>query len=211
MIKLPKKDKEGNQYLSYSQIHSFINKRRDYIRQYFLGDKFEGNAYTDFGKKIGEALENNDFSNFNKKEHELLKTIPRYDEFEREVRLQRDGFYVLGYIDSNTSDCIKILDYKTGDMDKEAVYVSDDYSQLYIYAAALEQELGALPKKASVVLIERLGNPFKGDKLVLGDKYVTIDKKITKKAIKDVVNKVDRVADEISDLYEVFLKLNTKL
>ena len=207
-MNLPKKDKDGNQYLSYSQIHSFFNNRRDYIRQYFLGEKFEGNTYTKFGKLLGEALEKGDFSIFTNKEQEFLKTIPRYDEFEREVRLQRDGFYVIGYIDSNTSDCVKILDYKTGDMDKESVYTSEDYSQLYIYAAALEQELGKLPKKASVILIERLGNPFKKEKLGLGDKYIPIDKKVTKKAIKEVINKVDKTAKEISDLYEVFLKLN---
>lgn len=205
---LPKKDKYGKQYISYSQIHSFFNNRRDYIRQYFLGEKFEGNAYTNFGNLLGEALEKRDFSIFTKKEKELLKTIPRYDEFERGVRLQRDGFYVIGYIDSNTSDCVKILDYKTGDLNKEAVYTSEDYSQLHIYAAALEQELGVLPKKASVILIERLGNPFKREKLVLGDNYITIDKKITKKGIKDVIKKVDNTAKEISEYYDVFLKLN---
>ena len=210
-MNLPKKDKDGNQYLSYSQINSFLNNRRDYIRQYFLNEKFEGNAYTSFGKRIGEALENNDFSGFTETEQVLLNSIPRHDQFERKVVLNRKGFYVVGYIDTNTSEdgkIEKLIDYKTGDMTKEAVYLSEDYSQLYIYAGALEQELGVLPKKASVVLIERLGNPFKGEKLMLGSRYITIDKKITKTKIKEVVKKVDETAKEISEYYEVFLKLN---
>jgi len=208
---LPKKDKQGNQYLSYSQISSFLKNRRDYIRQYFLKEKFEGNGYTEFGKRIGEALEKNDFSTFSDKEQELLRSIPRHDVFEREVRLIRKDFYVIGYIDTNTSKdgkIEKIIDYKTGDMNKEDVYISEEYSQLYIYAAALEQELGVLPKKASVILIERKGNLFKREKLVLGDKFLSIDKKITKKKIKEVVKMVDDTAKEISDHYEVFLKLN---
>jgi len=208
---LPKKDKQGNQYLSYSQISSFLKNRRDYIRQYFLKEKFEGNGYTEFGKRIGEALEKNDFSTFSDKEQELLRSIPRHDVFEREVRLIRKDFYVIGYIDTNTSKdgkIEKIIDYKTGDMNKEDVYISEEYSQLYIYAAALEQELGVLPKKASVILIERKGNLFKREKLVLGDKFLSIDKKITKKKIKEVVKMVDDTAKEISEYYEVFLKLN---
>jgi hypothetical protein len=53
---LPKTDKDGISYLSYSQISTWIKSKRDYIRQYFFKEGFEGNAYTDFGSKVGEAF-----------------------------------------------------------------------------------------------------------------------------------------------------------
>ena len=78
---LPKKDKKGNSYLSYSQIQTFKRSKDDYYEQYILKKPFEGNAYTDFGSKIGEALEKNDFTKFAKREQKVLGNITRLDEF----------------------------------------------------------------------------------------------------------------------------------
>ncbi len=206
---LPRVDKEGNYYLSYSQISTWKKSKRDYMRQYFYGESFDGNAYTDFGSKVGEALENNNFSEFTKREEKFLLTIPRYDEFEREIKLLMKGFYVKGFIDTNTSDCKKLADYKTGDvLTKAAEYEKDDYNQLEIYSAALEQETGILPTSAMVVLIDRTGNAFKGEELKLGGQFITITKKIDKKRLKSVLKEVQLIAEEISSYYKIFLKLN---
>lgn len=213
---LPKQDKEGRYYLSYSQISTWKKSKRDYMRQYFFGEKFDGNDYTDFGGKIGEALEKNDFSEFTAKEQEFLKTLPRHDEFEREVNLDMGGFFVKGFIDTNTKEDTptgelvrKIADYKTGDIDKkESEYASDDYIQLDIYAAAIQQETGVLPEEVNVFLIDRTGNAFKGEPLRLGERYITITKKVDDKRVKVVMNEVNKIAQEISDCYQVFLKLN---
>ena len=61
-MNLPKKDKKGNSYLSYSQISTFKRSKEDFYNQYILNVPFEGNAYTDFGSNVGEALEKNNFS-----------------------------------------------------------------------------------------------------------------------------------------------------
>ena len=87
LLHLPKTDKDGNPYLSYSQVSTWKRNKRDYIRQYFMGEGFEGNAYTDFGSRVGEALEKGIYNGFTASEIEFLETIPRYDEFEREIRL----------------------------------------------------------------------------------------------------------------------------
>jgi hypothetical protein len=206
---LPRVDKEGNYYLSYSQISTWKKSKRDYMRQYFYGESFDGNAYTDFGSKVGEALENNNFSKFTKREEKFLRTIPRYEEFEREIKLFMKGFYVKGFIDTNTSDCKKLADYKTGDvLTKAAEYEKDDYNQLEIYSAALEQETGILPTSVMVILIDRTGNAFKGEELKLGDQFVTITKKIDEKRLKSVLKEVQLIAEEISSYYKIFLKLN---
>lgn len=191
----------------------WIKSKRDYIREYFLGDKENKDflkPYGDFGTKVGEALENNDFSGFNEEESDFLKTLPRYDEFERKITLNLDGFYMTGYIDSSTmpKDYVEhILDYKTGQIEKrKPEYEDDKYIQLEIYAAALEQEFGTLPKTAKVVLIDRLGNAFKGEKLVLGDNFITITKNISRERIDQVKKQLQETAEEISEYYQTYLK-----
>lgn len=217
-ITLPKTDKvTGRPYLSYSQISTWKKSKRDYIRQYFFGEDFSGMSdYMDFGSKVGNALEKNDFSEFTKEEQKFLKTIPRYDQFEREINLQMDGYFVKGFIDTNTTENTekgelvkKIADYKTGEIEKkELEYASDDYIQLDIYAASIQQETGVLPEEVSVFLIDRTGNAFKGEPLRLGERYITITKKVDDKRVKVVMNEVNKIAQEISEYYQVFLKLN---
>lgn len=206
---LPKTDEQGIPYLSYSQITTWKKSKREYIRQYFMGEGFDGNKYTDFGSKIGRALEENDFSDFSTDEKKFLKTIPRYDEFEREIKLQLNGFYIKGFIDTNTTDLTAIADYKTGDIDKKrAEYESDSYTQLDIYSAAIQQETGKLPESVNVFLIERTGNAFAGEELKLGNKFITITKDVNDERIKQVIKEVEEVAREISEYYQVYLKLN---
>lgn len=205
---LPRVDENGDYYISYSQLNTWKRSKREYIRQYFFGEKFEGNAYTDFGTKVGEALENNDFSGFTAKEQEFLKTIPRYDDFEREIRLLMKGFYVKGFIDTSMADGSKIADYKTGDVvKKKAEYESDKYTQVDIYAAAIRQDTGKLPEESSVYLIHRTGNAFANEELKLGDKFIKIDKDVSTERVNLVLDEVQVMAEEISAYYQIFLEL----
>ena len=214
---LPRVDENGDYYISYSQLDTWKRSKREYIRRYFFGEKFEGNAYTDFGTKIGEALENNDFSEFSADEQEFLKKIPRYGEYEREVRLEMKGFYVKGFIDTSSPPTAgegspnswveRIADYKTGDITKKtAEYESDDYTQVDIYAAAIRQEFGFLPNTTGVYLIHRTGNAFKGGELKLGNKCKWIPKNTTDERADQVLEEVQKLAEDISEYYQVFLK-----
>lgn len=164
-MNLPKKDKNGSSYLSYSQISLFKRDKKEYYENYILGKTFEGNAYTDFGSKVGESLENNTFNNFTNKEVEVLKKVKRLDLFERKTILNFDGFYVLGYIDTVSKDLDYLIDYKTGGKNKEFQYLENDYTQLCYYALSLRQETGITPNKAQVNFIRREGNAFRGEKL----------------------------------------------
>lgn len=214
MLKLPRKQ-DGKYYLSYSQIALWKKSKRNYIRQYFLGEKEDNQRlqkYADFGHKVGEAFENNDFSAFSPEEQEFLKTVPRFDEFEREVVLQMDGFFMKGYIDTNTlSEGIieKLADYKTGEIEKvRPKYESKEYIQTEIYSAAVEQETGKLPKEVSVIIIQRNGNAFSGEELTLGREFHIVKKKVTKARVKEVLKEIQDIAEEISSYYQVFLELN---
>ena len=215
---LPRKDKEGRYYISYSQISKFKRSKRDYIRQYFFGEDTASEAlkkYGAFGHLIGEAFENNDYSAFEGDDLKFMKGVQKYDEFERKIKLEMDGFYILGFIDSNTHPTKtkkpyikKILDYKTGDVDKKiGDYKSTDYNQLEIYAAALKQEFGKLPDIAHVVLIGREGNAFKGEELTLDRRIAIIERSMDQEVIDKALKEVQEITEEISDLYQVFLKL----
>ncbi len=208
---LPRKDDKGVNYLSYSQVSKWKDSKKDYILSYFFGERFEGNAYTDFGSLIGEALEEGDFSEFSAKEKKVLNKITRLDEFEREIKLDFGDFYVLGFIDTNDKDTTILIDYKTGAMNKVVVYEDEGYNQLGIYAAAIEQETGKLPEKAWVELIERDGNAFRGEKLVLGTKVEKIPQDISKKNIEKIKGVVKETAESISDYYRVFNLINQEL
>jgi len=200
---LPKKDKYGNSYLSYSQIALFKRDKDEYFEQYIVGKKFEGNAYTDFGSKVGEALENNNFDNFNKEEKETLKKVTRLDLFERKTILNYEGFYIIGYIDSLSSDFNNLIDYKTGGKRKELEYLKPEYTQLHLYALSLRQETGITPKKASVEFIRREGNAFKNEKLTVGKEIIEIELDVSYEKLKSVYWETLNTAKEIEKFYKL--------
>ena len=220
-LMLPKTDEEGKYYISYSQINKWKRSKRDYIRSYFMGEKDDNKVlqiYGDFGTKVGESYENNDFSAWKDDEAEFLQSLPHLDEFERKVKLQMDGYYVLGFIDTNSkpvnvasTNCYveELVDYKTGEIDKRTPeYESDDYWQVDIYAAALHQAYGKYPDKGSVVLIGRYGNAFAGQELNLTKEAAIIDRPISKERCDSVLSQVQEIAEEISAYYKIYLKLN---
>lgn len=202
MLDLPKKDKEGVSYLSYSQIQLFKRDKNEYLERYILNKPFTGNAYTDFGSKVGEALESGNFDNFTSQEKRTLNKCIRLDEFEKKVTLDFEGFYVLGFIDTNSSDLKEIIDYKTGGRNKEFQYLEDDYTQLCYYALALKQKYGVLPEKAYVNFIRRNGNAFNGEALTLGIEVLKIEIDISIKRITKVYNETKLIAKEIESFYK---------
>lgn len=210
MIDLPKKDKDGVNILSYSQISAFKRNKRDYIRRYFLNEPFVDNEYTLFGKKVGTALETGDFSKFELEERVTLEQVPRLDEFEREISLEFKEYNLklIGYIDTNKSNLDVIYDYKTGSEGKEEEYLKDEYIQPIIYAMATEKLCGKFPTDIAVLFIERTGNPFKGDELKVGSYYKKINIPINKEVINRTVKYIVSTAEEISRYYNVFKILN---
>lgn len=200
-MNLPRKDKDGISRLSYSQISLFKRSKSDFYESYILGKPFEGNEYTDFGSKVGEALEHNNFDSFKPHEQETLKKVKRLDEFEREVRLNYDGFYVLGFIDTNKKDFTEIIDYKTGGLKKEFQYTEPDYTQLCLYALSLRQETGITPSLASVEFIRRKGNAFRGQALTVGDEVISIPVDISLERLKTVYWDTLNVAKQIEKFY----------
>jgi len=186
-MNLPKKDKHGVSILSYSQIATFKKSKADFYDRYILQKPFEGNEYTYFGLKVGEALEKNDFSLFSDPEKTILKQVTRLHEFERSVFLEyKDhGFYLVGYIDTISEDFTRIIDYKTG------------------YALAIKQDLGLDVKDASVEFIRRGGNAYRGQKLFVKDeKPIVIPQDLSEERLKHVYWDILSTAKEIEKFYK---------
>lgn len=200
---LPKKDKYGNSYLSYSQLSLFKRDKDEYFNRYIKGEVFKGNAYTDFGSKVGESLESGNFDLFTPKEKNTLQKVTRLDEFERKTILKYEGFYILGFIDTNSKDLNTIIDYKTGGKKKEFEYIKPEYNQLHLYALSLRQETGITPRNASVEFIRREGNAFRGEQLTVGNEVINIDLDMSYNNLKDVYWETLKIAKEIESFYKI--------
>ena len=199
---LPTKDKEGNSYLSYSQISLFLKDKNEYLKTYILKQPFISNEYIKFGSKVGEAIEKNDFCLFTKREVETLKKVTRLDLFERKVILNYDDFYIKGYVDTCDNDLTEIIDYKTGGKGKELQYTKD-YNQLYYYALAIRQETGKTPLKASVEFIRREGNLYKGEMLkIASEEPLKINIELSEVMLKKVYWETIQIANQISEFYK---------
>lgn len=205
---LPRRDKNGIPYLSYSQINSFLRDRKEYMKSYFFNEPIQFTAYIDHGSKVGKALESNDFSGFDEDEQKTLKTVPRLDIFEKEIKVDFGDFYLKGFIDTCDKKFTKLKDYKVGTEKKIPEYTDDKYIQTVVYAMGLKQETGKLPKETSVVLIDRKGNAFRGEPLKIGERIWEIPLELSEKRIKFADELVRHTANEISKYYKVFLKLN---
>ncbi len=198
MIYLPRVDENGEQYVSYSQIKLFKEDKTKYYKRYILGEKFEGNVWTDFGNKVGNALETCNFSEFNLFEQNCLTKVPRLGNFEYETRIQYDEFYVKCFID--TTDFRTVIDYKTGGAGKDLQYSDPSYTQLAYYALALGQE-GYEPQEAKVIFIPRSGNPYKRQMLCVEGEHKEIEVDISHHTLTDVHDDILENAKKISDFY----------
>lgn len=199
-MNLPSKDKNGNPYLSYSQINTFIKDRDQFIKSYILKEPFKGNEYTDFGSKVGRALELGNYDSFKKSEIDTLSKVTRLDLFEHPIKINYDSFYLVGYIDSCSLDLTKIIDYKTGGVGKEFQYSSEDYIQMCYYALGIKQETGISVKDASVEFIRRKGSISSG-LYVASEDPIKIKLDVSENRLKTVYWWTIKIAKEIENFY----------
>ena len=216
---LPKKDKEGVPYISYSQANLWsdvkgyntgMDGKIEYMLIYFYKVNFPDVGFGGFGGKVGTALEEGDFSAFSTSEIDTLRKVERLDIFEKEIRIPFDGFYLVGYIDTCTEDLKYIKDYKTASHSSKEKYYTDDYKQLMIYAKGVHCEKGYYPERMNVEIIERKGNAFNGgiDALSLGENIWIVEKEISAEKIEEVAKYVEKTALEISEYWSVWKKIN---
>jgi hypothetical protein len=219
-MNLPKKDKDGVPFLSYSQVDLWhcakgfdtgLPGKQEYIRKYFLGEKFPSGVFAQFGKEVEDYIcERKSAEMFDEKEKAKLETIKPLGVFQKQFRLDFDGFYAMGFIDDANEDFSVIADYKTASPTTVKKYSKPEYEQLDLYALAIRQLTGRLPERMYVCAISRTGNGFKfgRDVLKVGEDIWYIERTTNEERLAALENKIITTAQEISEYYTVFQKLN---
>lgn len=221
---LPRKDENGNYYISYSQIsawneakgfNSNLSGKHKYIKQYFLGETSEDNTgFGQFGKDVEDYITLREGADkFTDSEKVVLDKIKPLGNYQKKIKLLFNGFYLLGFIDDHNDSLVKVRDYKTASKKSAQKYSGDDYHQLDIYGLAIEQETGKFPEELEVCIIERLGNGFKGgrDVMSVGNEIWYVKRNPNKLRLKNLNNYIINTVNEISEYYDIFLQLNQKI
>lgn len=202
--------------LSYSQITSWKDPlySLNYIRQYFMGIPDEGNIFSSFGSLCGEYYETKVVGEgLSEEDIKVLDRVPRppSSRFEVEIVVDRGSYCIQGFIDreSDIDDkTIELVDLKTGNVDtKIDFYGGASYQQttLYCYQRVLE---GKTIGYSGVYLLGRKGNGYPKHPLRLSGVIEPIETPYSEDRAEKFLESVDKVAQEISDLYKLYLKVN---
>lgn len=227
-LDLPRKDEEGNCYISNSQVKNFNSDESyylgtkgiyEYILGYFFGHKFENISKDSFGIFGSEAedyaLDGKGAENFTKKELKFLDKLPKLGTTQVKVIYDFKSFYLLGFIDDCDKEMTVLDDMKTASESSLQQYYEDSYEQLDVYDMCVEQMTGKPAKQLRVKVIERLGNPFwnKNDPtmgreaLSVGEQMWIIERETSPKRKEAIKKKIVKTAKNIERYYKVYQKL----
>jgi len=221
-IILPQKDENGEYYLSYSQISSWLSAksfnlgvdgRIEYMASYFFRRRWPDQGWAEFGQDVEDYVcEKIGSEKFSEKEKQTLDKIKPLGVFQEEIKMYvMDNIYIKGFIDDRSEDYSLIRDYKTASNNSKARYYKDDYYQLDLYANYVYKKTGVLPR-AEVCIIERKGNCFgmvqRRDLLSVGEEIWYHEREISLERIRKVEAKVMTTIYDIAAHYKHFLALN---
>lgn len=224
-IVLPRKDADGNFYISYSQISTFKDKESynlkvlgkiEYMAAYFFGDKWPDSGFALFGSEAEDYICNGDHAeNFSADERKVLDSIEPIGNFQVEIKIWiLPNVYIKGYIDDCNEGLSWLRDYKTASKRSKAKYYKEEYVQLDIYAMYALQETGKIPEKLEVCIIERTGNCFgmvnRRDLLKVGNEVWYHDRETSLERMNKIKGDLIATVYEISELYQLYLQLNSQ-
>lgn len=217
-MKLPA-NRDGKPYISYSQyslwkeMKSFnfgIIGKLEYFASYFIGHRSPDIGWAQFGIDVEDYICNKvGADKFTDEELKTLNKVKPLGQFQNEIWLDLGGFFLLGYIDDQNEDGTHIIDYKTASKNSIKKYYAPDYNQLKSYALKHFKETGVIPK-LEVVGIERNGNAMYGGReaLTVGSEIWRIPIQTSAQELEELEKDIIKVAHEISEYYEIFLKMN---
>lgn len=202
----------GRYYLSYSSNNAWSNPLYigQFIREKMMGFPFVQNVYASLGNWVGESVEKGKIQDNPEGflGEENIKKIERPEgaEYERLVILDMGEFVFLGFIDIylETKEGVSVADLKTGKDGKQSEYKSKDYTQVVLYAYALEQE-GKNILDTYVLFVERIGSHI-NPPLKITENQTRIPIEYNEKRVKYALNKLEMAAREIAECYKVYNK-----
>ena len=214
-------------YMSYSQYTSF-NEIGEFhyqmVLNYLFGIKLESRfgAYAEYGTACGEHIEDK-----SRKDHPMLNSkdkgilgkyidgLPEHCQYEREIWLERKGYFILGYEDvfiEDQGDGVEVIDAKTGSIVKKGpFYASDKYGQTNLYAYFEDTVKKNKIKDCKVIMFDRVGNAMKEDpdELHLSGQVKDIPTPYSRERAEKVLAKMDATAVKLASLKTTYDALKT--
>ena len=206
----------GKPKISYSQYTSWTDPlyKNDYIRSYFMGEKQEPGIYAKFGSACGKYLETEEVDETWLSEDDVMilrkLSRPLDAKYEGEIVIDRGWYVIQGFIDQEykVDGKLYIKDLKTGNIKtKVPFYSSDKYQQTTIYTYGRLQENFDI-EYSGVILLGRKGDGDRWGNLRLSGEIKEIPTPYSNERAKKALINIDVAAIEISNAYELFLKLN---
>lgn len=203
----------GKPYISYSTMESWEEYREDFIKEKLVGIPQQFGIYKEFGSYLGKAYEDGKFPeenphNFIGQENlDLSKYRSDKAEYEKLIIIDKGEYIIVGFIDKFErleDSSVWVNDLKSGGAKKEEKYASEDYTQVPLYAHALEEN-GEKIGRTDVLFIRRESSHYKPPLKIGKDQfYIPINYNKTK--VDKALKKVDRVVKEISEIKNVYDK-----
>ena len=204
-------------YISYSTMESWEEYREDFIKEKLVGLPQPFGIYKEFGSYLGTAFENGNFDHDNpfgfigQENLDLSKYRTDDAEYEKLIIIDRGEYIIIGFIDKFErleDGSVHVQDLKSGGAKKEEKYASDEYTQVPLYAHALEQ-IGEKIGKTDVLFIRRESSHYKPP-LKISKEQFYIPVNYTKEKVDKALKKVDRVVKEISKIKTEYDKFFVK-
>ena len=197
---LPKK------YLSWSQLSCWLSSKERYRREYFENGKKLDTKFLRFGSGIHEMIENGTYK-------ELLPDLIVYDKQEFEIRCDVNGVPVFSILDTYNSVENVFRDTKTGKIPWTQAKVIKS-GQLVFYATVLKHSVGKTPEYGDLDWIQtKEGGMEIEDFWRSNEKQINVTgiiksfhREFDEREIEKMENLIVKVANEISEAYQAFLK-----
>lgn len=210
------KEYEDWSYISYSTAGDLTEYFEDLIKEKVTKVKdFSSSVYSEFGNYVGEYIEQGVLPQNNPNDFKIddsfdvSKFRPEGAEYEKLVTLElskEEKVLFIGFIDVYFErDGLSYLrDNKTGSATKKSNYQKDKYTQLVLYATALEQ-IGYKIGGIGIDFLERKGSHI-NPPLVLTGKHTDIPLEYSKERVKFAIDTLLKNTQYISDLYTTYKK-----
>lgn len=219
-----------DKHISPSQLNVWLKSKKEYIKQYVLGEKWQGNKFTRLGTRVHEIVEK---GSEDESENTIKTIVDNYvAKYARDVLSEEDFVYVEDGITyqmildkvSYTDDFI--LEVKSGLETSWTQEIVDEHMQSYFYHKFYAKKLKRTPTgKLFHIVTNREGGltgkmkaydfvpTEKGMKLLdknLKDFFKWCDE-LTEDKIKEIMNVVTEVDEEIGAVVDTIALLKAEI
>lgn len=193
-------------HLSYSQMTCWLSNPARYRKEYFENGEKLNTKFLSFGKNIAELIESG-------KHKELLPDLETYDSPEFKIECLVNGVPVLSFLDTYDSKRNVFREFKTGKIPWTKAKVQK-HDQLVLYATMLKWSTGKMPEYCDLDWIEtkEAANESvdfwreSGKIINVTGRIISFHREFDEREIERMEELIVKVAYEISDAYQEFLK-----